>query len=188
MKTTATIRLSTLCLLAIMTLIPAARAQSHYHASSNCETPKTWREQMTLAADAAKRTISEIRFHDYKYLGRIRSEAHKRRVVDKMFAPDATVIFCPTEENLHPTQMLVPCRFIVQISQTLNKDKFAIHEDPTLQAKRSVLDMTAVGNEIVEMQWAYRGKIFHTIAIVDDTRGGIVYDNVATHLQLRFAD
>lgn len=140
----------------------------------------TWREQVAYMQELAKTCETEIVFKSYRYAGKIRSGKHKERILDRIFADNAPMIF--TVVNLPPKrneQLIVPCRFIDKIMKALsNEDKEAIAE---LRRYVNGLIGDMRNTEIIYLKWSYRGNTYRSIAIADDTRGGILYDSIAIY-------
>lgn len=161
-------------------------ATTHLYAQSTITAQKsnigytTWREQVAYMQDLAKTSNADIIFKSYKYAGKIRSERHKIRILNRILSNDAPMIF--TIVHVPPKsskQLIVPCSFIDKIMKSLsNEDKDAIAEHR--QYINSLID-DFHNKEIIYLKWSYRGNIYRSIAIADDNRGGILYDNIAIY-------
>lgn len=133
-------------------------------------TPTKWEAQLQHAQSlSAPEGSDQLALKGYKYLGKVKSDAEKSRLLDELFADDTyTLISLSADYSMFDFTTWSDYR---KISPNAGKD-----------AQRQVALQIVVGStEVIELQWSYHGKTYRSKAMTNENEAGIFYDNVSTY-------
>lgn len=171
------------CLLSIVALLMSCEVDDYLEKEDaplkkTSFQPKTWQEQLEYAKSKSSLKTSTradfggINFVNYEYRGKIENRAEIHKVIDGLFSDNSVTIQYIDESNYE----LISMKDIRQNARDLGG------EDPFSKIKRSLEDIVSIGMELIEIEWLYKGKTFHSTAIASNDHGGIIYDNIGHYL------
>lgn len=129
---------------------------------SDSATVKWWEPclQETLKHDDRTLVLTE-----YKYRGKVKTEAEKQRLLDEIFADDAYTLTYVGKGHVFPA--MTTWGEMRKIRSTLPVFQQSIEAD------------IAVGRtDVIDLEWRLRGTPYRSVAIANDN--GRLYDNIGT--------
>ena len=67
---------------------------------------------------------------------------------------------------------------IITIRKMQELNKAIGREDLMVQMRKELLNLVQIGFEYLELEWSYKGKKYHSLCIVSDEQGGIIYEPI----------
>ena len=125
---------------------------------------------------------------NYMYQGKIDTNIDRLAVIDSLLADNAPAILnlLPVikrkgviTENCMGVRNIEFAKFeIVSMHRIVEIELSASKEDPTMQMRKQLEQLIEIGFESVRLEWNFKGKTFHSICIVSEKYGGIVYEPI----------
>jgi len=137
--------------------------------------PETWQEQVEFAKKTTAQLVSQgkgdLKFVDYNYLGKITSQEQLDDCWKRLLGDDTQVVMFPNKDD-YETFDIVPLKQERERIRNLEKRDY-------VKGFRELLDtVVTIGKEMMELEWEYKGKPVHSLAIL--SHGKIVFDHIGT--------
>ncbi len=144
------------------------------------DTLKTWKEHIEYAMERSRERMAEasdttavIQCVGYRYKGKVNNEAERRKVIDAFFADNAPAA---GETSLSHYQIVPMKTFLAQL-------ELKGGERPLETLKNRIAHAVRIGTELIEIDWRYRGRIYHSMGIIYgndiiDSVGSLMLDNL----------
>lgn len=137
--------------------------------------PETWQEQVEYAKKTTAQLVAQgkgdLKFVDYNYLGKITSQEQLDDCWERLLGDDTQVVMFPNKDD-YETFDIVPLKQERERIRNLEKRDY-------VKGFRELLDtVVTIGKEMMELEWEYKGKPVHSLAIL--SHGKIVFDHIGT--------
>lgn len=137
--------------------------------------PETWQEQVEYAKKTTAQLVAQgkgdLKFVDYNYLGKITSQEQLDDCWERLLGDDTQVVMFPNKDD-YETFDIVPLKQERERIGNLEKRDY-------VKGFRELLDtVVTIGKEMMELEWEYKGKPVHSLAIL--SHGKIVFDHIGT--------
>lgn len=137
--------------------------------------PETWQEQLEFAKKTTAQLVAQgkgdLKFVDYNYLGKITSQEQLDDCWERLLGDDTQVVMFPNKDD-YETFNIVPLKQERERIRNLEKRDY-------VKGFRELLDtVVTIGKEMMELEWEYKGKPVHSLAIL--SHGKIVFDHIGT--------
>lgn len=131
-------------------------------------TPQTqWEKQLQHAQSL--NGYQQLELKQYRYIGKVESEAQKKQLIEDLFADDTyTVAFYSPDCSI----------FEFKTWGDLKETKEDIGNLLKSQVEESIVIRDT---EIIELEWNYKGNTFLSTALSSE-KSGIFYDNIASYI------
>ena len=134
--------------------------------------PATWQEQIKYVQDRNRigtETYNSDRpcLLDYTYKGTIDSETERQELLNGLFADTTMVIWYKDFWHFE----------ILPFKEAKEKAKVEGYE-PYVFIEEQLRTGICIGMEMVDLKWLYKGKTYHSTAIVSNEHGGFVYEHI----------
>lgn len=179
----STMKLSVLFLASFFLFAPVSHAQNPQ---------ATWPKLMEyLKNDMIKDSMGDLsllKLLKYTYKGEIRSEKDKSRVIEAIFSDKAPIVsvlsnlvisdttYTDTDVTIH--QKIYPNFEIVTIRQMMDTGKLT--DDSIAVIKQRFYQNIGIGSDYLELDWSYKGKMFHSLGIIQND--SILIDPITSRL------
>ena len=134
--------------------------------------PTTWQEQIKYVQNKNKIAtktydVDKLCLLSYAYKGIIDTEAKRQEVLKSLFADTTMVVWYKDFWHFE----------ILSLKEAKEKAKVKGY-DPYIVIENQLRTAICTGMEMVDLEWRYKGKAYHSIAIVSNEHGGIVYEHI----------
>lgn len=151
----------------------------------------TWQEQLDYMKNGAD--AADLCLINYTYKGVIKSELDKTKVIDSLFSDDSPIVLnsppvieidtITLDSNSYEiVEKKVPKFEIILISKVAEESRLKGEENPFIKIKQQFETVIKIGFEVVELEWSYNGKTYHSISIVSNENGGVLYDHIGSNI------
>lgn len=154
--------------------------------------PDTWQKQLEYAKNNydkdAKGDVAQLRLLSYTYKGMIKSEVERKRILDSLLSADAPIVLnlpqiieadtIITNKSREIRQKSFPQFGIITIRKMQELNKAIGREDLMAQMRKQLLNLVQIGFEYLELEWSYKGKKYHSLCVVSNEWGGIIYEPI----------
>ena len=134
--------------------------------------PATWQEQIKYAQNRNRigtETYNSDRpcLLNYTYKGTIESETERQKLLEELFADTTMVVWYKDFWHFE----------ILSLKEAKEKAKVSGGE-PYVLIEEQLRTGICIGMEMVDLKWLYKGKTYHSTAIVSNEHGGFVYEHI----------
>ena len=137
----------------------------------NNGTTLPWQEQLQLAQKTGEKSNAPIKLKEYKEIGEVKGEKHKKKVVKELFSPYSCIAL---KNGAHTTQYgIYNIGFIGGLLP--ERDNIEAHLE---KLKEKLCKIIEPGMKMVKLEWEYKNHTYYTTAFVSQKTNSIVYDNV----------
>ena len=104
---------------------------------------------------------------NYTYKGTIESETERQKLLEELFADTTMVVWYKDFWHFE----------ILSLKEAKEKAKVSGGE-PYVLIEEQLRTGICIGMEMVDLKWLYKGKTYHSTAIVSNEHGGFVYEHI----------
>lgn len=165
------------------------------YAGRIADPPATWQEQLeSLKTNPVKTGVEDkdaLKLVGYSYKGIIKSEDEKFRILDAMFSEESPILMPIRKLKVPADTVRQGNTRVVESVEKYEYDILTVGRlgaiadslgviNPILQAKSEVGGIMAVGFDLIELQWEFKGRRYTNLGLASNDHGGMVYDTVGS--------
>ena len=134
--------------------------------------PITWQEQIKYVQNKNRITtkaydVNKPCLLNYTYKGTIDSEIGRQELLNRLFADTTMVVWYKDFWHFE----ILPFKEAKEKAKVKGCEPYALIEE---QLRTGI----CIGMEMVDLKWLYKGKTYHSTAVVSNEHGGFVYEHI----------
>lgn len=165
------------------------------YAGRIADPPATWQQQLeSLKANSVKTGAGDndaLKLVGYSHKGVIKSEDEKFRILDAMFSEESPILIPLGRVDVPVDTVRCGNTCVVERVGKYEYDIITVGRlgaiadslgviNPIPQAKSEIASLMAVGFDLIELQWEFKGRRYTNLGLASNDHGGMVYDTVGS--------